>query len=104
MTGYWHDEEATYKAIRDGWLHTGDIGELDADGHPKTTDAQHDILVSSGGDNVPPARVQGLLTLRRDTQQPRVFGDTPPHLVPHPQPDDADVAHRPPSPANPPAA
>src|SRR3546814_18212014 len=92
MTGYWNDEEATYKAIRDGWLHTGDIGELNEDGYLKITDRKKDIIVFSGGDNVSPARVEGFLTLQREIQQAMVFGDKRPHLVALLVPDDEFVA------------
>ena len=92
MTGYWNDEEATYNAIRDGWLHTGDIGELDADGYLKITDRKKDIIVFSGGDNVSPARVEGFLTLQKEIQQAMVFGDKRPHLVALLVPDDDFVA------------
>jgi len=92
MTGYWNDEEATYKALQDGWLHTGDIGELDADGYLKITDRKKDIIVFSGGDNVSPARVEGFLTLQREIQQAMVFGDKRPHLVALLVPDDEFVA------------
>ncbi|MGF1628838.1 MAG: AMP-dependent synthetase/ligase [Kiloniellaceae bacterium] len=92
MTGYWNDEDATYKAIQDGWLHTGDIGELDNDGYLKITDRKKDIIVFSGGDNVSPARVEGFLTLQREIQQAIVFGDKRPHLVALLVPDDEFVA------------
>jgi long-chain acyl-CoA synthetase len=81
MTGYWNDEDATYQALQDGWLHTGDIGEFDGDGYLKITDRKKDIIVFSGGDNVSPARVEGFLTLQREIQQAMVFGDKRPHLV-----------------------
>ncbi len=81
MTGYWNDEEATYAALQEGWLHTGDIGELDDDGYLKITDRKKDIIVFSGGDNVSPARVEGFLTLQREIVQAMVFGDKRPHLV-----------------------
>ena len=81
MTGYWNDEEATRGALQNGWLHTGDIGELDADGYLKITDRKKDIIVFSGGDNVSPARVEGFLTLQREIQQAMVYGDKRPHLV-----------------------
>ena len=92
MTGYWNDEDATYKAIQDGWLHTGDIGELDGDGYLKITDRKKDIIVFSGGDNVSPARVEGFLTLQREIQQAMVFGDKRPHLVALLVPDDEFTA------------
>jgi long-chain acyl-CoA synthetase len=92
MTGYWNDEDATYKAIQDGWLHTGDIGELDDDGYLKITDRKKDIIVFSGGDNVSPARVEGFLTLQREIQQAMVFGDKRPHLVALLVPDDEFAA------------
>src|SRR3546814_20008469 len=94
MTGYWNDEEATYKAIRDGWLHTGDIGELDEDGYLKITDRKKEIIVFSGGDNVSPARVEGFLTLHREIRQARVVGDKPPHLVALLLPDEDSIPQR----------
>ncbi|MEQ8355552.1 MAG: long-chain fatty acid--CoA ligase [Kiloniellaceae bacterium] len=81
MNGYWRDDEATARAMKNGWLHTGDIGELDADGYLKITDRKKDIIVFSGGDNVSPARVEGFLTLQREIIQAMVFGDKRPHLV-----------------------
>ncbi len=81
MTGYWNDEDATYQALQEGWLYTGDIGEFDEDGYLKITDRKKDIIVFSGGDNVSPARVEGFLTLQREIQQAMVFGDKRPHLV-----------------------
>ncbi|MEO3431073.1 long-chain fatty acid--CoA ligase [Pelagibius sp. CAU 1746] len=81
MTGYWRDDDATERALQNGWLHTGDIGEFDEDGYLKITDRKKDIIVFSGGDNVSPARVEGFLTLQREIQQAMVFGDKHPHLV-----------------------
>jgi long-chain acyl-CoA synthetase len=81
MKGYWNDPESTAKAIQDGWLHTGDIGEFDADGYLKITDRKKDIIVLSGGDNVSPARVEGFLVLQPEVAQAMVHGDRHPHLV-----------------------
>ena len=81
MQGYWEDAEATAEAIRDGWLHTGDIGELDADGYIRITDRKKDIIVNSGGDNVSPQRVEGFLTVQPEIAQAMVHGDKRPHLV-----------------------
>ena len=69
------------QALRDGWLHTGDIGEIDGDGYLKITDRKKDIIVNSGGDNVAPARVEGVLLLEPEIGQALVFGDRRPHLV-----------------------
>ncbi len=81
MKGYWRAEDATAAAIRDGWLHTGDVGELDEDGYLKITDRKKDIIVFSGGDNVSPARIEGILTLEPEISQAMVYGDKRPHLV-----------------------
>ena len=81
MQGYWRNEDATAETLRDGWLHTGDIGEFDADGYLKITDRKKDILVLTGGDNVSPARIEGFLTLQPEIYQAMVYGDKRPHLV-----------------------
>lgn len=81
MQGYWGNEEATRETIRDGWLHTGDIGEADEDGYIRITDRKKDLIVNSGGDNLSPARVEGLLTLRREISQAMVYGNGRPHIV-----------------------
>jgi long-chain acyl-CoA synthetase len=81
MQGYWNDENATAEALKDGWLHTGDIGEIDPDGYIRITDRKKDIIVNSGGDNVAPQRVEGFLTLQPEIGQAMVYGDRRPHLV-----------------------
>ncbi len=81
MQGYWGDAEATKVAIRDGWLHTGDIGEFDRHGYLKITDRKKDILVLSGGDNISPARIESILTLEPEIGQAMVYGDKRPNLV-----------------------
>ncbi|MGE5505640.1 MAG: AMP-dependent synthetase/ligase [Actinomycetota bacterium] len=81
MQGYWRDPDATALALKDGWLHTGDIGEMDADGYIRITDRKKDIIVNSGGDNVSPQRVEGFLTLQPEILQAMVHGDRRPHLV-----------------------
>ena len=81
MQGYWGDPEGTARAIHDGWLHTGDIGVIDADGYIKITDRKRDIIVNSGGDNISPQRVEGFLALQPEIAQAMVYGDRRPHLV-----------------------
>ncbi len=81
MQGYWKNEEATAECIRDGWLHTGDIGHLDDQGRLKITDRKKDIIVNSGGDNIAPQKVEGILTLAPEIAQAMVYGDKRPHLV-----------------------
>lgn len=89
MQGYWRNEEATREVIRDGWLHTGDIGRLDADGHLVILDRKKDIIVNSGGDNISPARIEGLLTQRPEIAQAFAAGDRSAHLVALLVPDEA---------------
>ena len=66
MLGYWNLKEETEKAIRDGWLHTGDIGELDNNNYLKITDRKKDIIVNLGGDNISPSKVENILCLNEN--------------------------------------
>jgi long-chain acyl-CoA synthetase len=81
MRGYWRDEAGTSQALRDGWLHTGDVGVIDEDGFLQITDRKKDIIINSGGDNVAPQRVEGVMTLQPEIAQVIVYGDARPHLV-----------------------
>lgn len=92
MQGYWNAPELTAEALRDGWVHTGDIGLLDEDGYIKITDRKKDIIVNSGGDNVSPQRVEGILVFEPEFSQAMVYGDKRPHLVAVLVPDNAFMA------------
>jgi long-chain acyl-CoA synthetase len=81
MQGYWMNDEATAESIQDGWLHTGDIGHVDDMGRLMITDRKKDIIVNSGGDNIAPQRIEGILTLAPEIAQAMVYGDKRPHLV-----------------------
>jgi long-chain acyl-CoA synthetase len=81
MKGYWNDPAATANAIRDGWLHTGDVGEIDDRGRIRITDRKKDLIVVSGGDNISPAKVEGAMLLEPEIGQAMVYGDKHPYLV-----------------------
>ncbi len=81
MHGYWRNPEETAKALVDGWLHTGDIGIIDEDGHIVITDRKKDIIVNDKGENVAPQRIEGMLTLQPEISQAMVYGDRRPYLV-----------------------
>jgi long-chain acyl-CoA synthetase len=81
MQGYWRNDDATREAIRDGWLHTGDIGRMDDQRYIEITDRKKDIIVNSGGDTLSPQRVEGFLTVQPEISQAMVHGDKRPHLV-----------------------
>lgn len=81
MQGYWRNAAETEKALKDGWLHTGDIGEIDAKGRIRITDRKKDLIVNDKGDNVSPQKVEGMLTLQPEIGQAMVYGDRRPHLV-----------------------
>jgi long-chain acyl-CoA synthetase len=81
MKGYWRNETETARVLKDGWLHTGDIGEFDEAGRLRITDRKKDIIVNDKGDNVAPQRVEGMLTLQPEIVQAMVHGDRRPHLV-----------------------
>ncbi len=75
MDGYWCDPESTRHAIREGWLHTGDIGELDDAGYLRITDRKKDMIVLSGGENVSPAKIEGMLIAEPELAQAVIVGD-----------------------------
>ena len=82
MLGYWNKKEETNEVIIDGWLHTGDIGEIDPeDGYLKITDRKKDIIVSAGGDNISPAKIENMITNEFEIDQCMVYGDKKNYLV-----------------------
>ena len=81
MLGYWNNDTATNEVIKNGWLHTGDIGEIDHDGYLKITDRKKDIIVSIGGDNISPSKIENLLCLNDEIEQAYVDGDNQKFLV-----------------------
>jgi len=82
MLGYWNKKEDTEKVIKDGWLYTGDIGEINPeDGYLKITDRKKDIIVSAGGDNISPAKIENQLSNFQEIDQCMVHGDGKKYLV-----------------------
>jgi long-chain acyl-CoA synthetase len=81
MHGYWRNEAETARVLKDGWLHTGDIGHIDEGGRIVITDRKKDIIVNDKGDNVAPQKIEGMLTLRPEIVQAMVSGDKRPYLV-----------------------
>jgi len=82
MLGYWNNKEDTEKVLKDGWLYTGDIGEIDPeDGYLKIIDRKKDIIVSAGGDNISPAKIENQLSNSPAIEQSMVYGDGKNYLV-----------------------
>ena len=81
MKGYFENEEKTREVIQNGWFHTGDIGELDAEGFLKITDRKKDIIVTSGGKNVAPQNIENLIQTDTMFAQAVVVGDRRNYLV-----------------------
>ena len=82
MLGYWNKKEETKNVIKNGWLHTGDIGEINTkDGYLKITDRKKAIIVSAGGDNISPAKIENIITNSVEIDQCMVYGDKKNYLV-----------------------
>ncbi len=89
MNGYWNNKNMTNKTIIDGWLHTGDCAKIDNDGLITITGRIKDIIVLSGGDNVSPTKIEGILSLEKEISQIVIYGDKKPHLTALVVPDEA---------------
>ncbi len=81
MHGYWRNEAETARVLQDGWLHTGDIGEIDANGRIRITDRKKDLIINDKGDNIAPQKVEGMLTLQPEIVQAMIAGDRRPYMV-----------------------
>tara|TARA_B100000989_G_scaffold72360_1_gene50739 strand:+ start:31 stop:1728 length:1698 start_codon:yes stop_codon:yes gene_type:complete len=81
MLGYWNKKKETDDILKNGWLHTGDIGEITKEGNLKITDRKKEIIVNSGGDNISPSKIENLLCLEEKIRQSFVYGDKKSYLV-----------------------
>ncbi|MEK0436215.1 MAG: long-chain fatty acid--CoA ligase [Chloroflexi bacterium] len=81
MLGYWNNKIETDKILKDNWLYTGDIGEIDQEGYLKITDRKKDIIVNAGGDNIAPSKIENLLANYPDIIQSYIYGDKKNYLV-----------------------
>jgi len=80
MLGYWNNKEETDKVLKNGWLHTGDIGVFE-NNYLKITDRKKDIIITPGGDNISPIKIENELTNSELFEQAIVYGDNKPFLV-----------------------
>ena len=80
MMGYWNNKEQTDKVLKNDWLYTGDIGHFE-NGYLKITDRKKDILITPGGDNISPVKIENDLTKIDFIEQALVYGDNKPYLI-----------------------
>ena len=74
-------KKETDETIKDGWLYTGDIGEVNEDGNLKITDRKKELIVNLGGDNISPTKIENILCLNENIKQSFVYGDKKNYLV-----------------------
>jgi long-chain acyl-CoA synthetase len=79
--GYLNNPEKTAETIRDGWLHTGDVGRIDADGYVYITDRIKDIIITAGGKNITPSELENQLKFSPYITDAVVIGDARPYLT-----------------------
>jgi long-chain acyl-CoA synthetase len=79
--GYLNDPEKTDEALIDGWLHTGDIGELDEDGYLKIVDRKKELIITAGGKNISPANLEAALKMIPLVGQACAIGDQRPFVA-----------------------
>ena len=80
MLGYWKNKEETNKVLKNGWLYTGDVGEFDGK-FLKITDRKKDIIITPGGDNISPIKIENDLNKSKFIEQSLVYGDNKPYLI-----------------------
>ena len=80
MIGYWNNKEETDKVLKNNWLHTGDIGVFE-NNYLKITDRKKDILITPGGDNISPLKIENEIINSEIIDQAIVYGDNKPYLV-----------------------
>ena len=81
MLGYLNKKKETEEIIKNGWLYTGDIGEINEEGNLKITDRKKELIVNLGGDNISPTKIENLLCLNENIKQSFVYGDKKNYLV-----------------------
>lgn len=81
FTGYYRDPEATREILRDGWLHTGDVGEIDEDGQLHIVDRKKDIIITSGGKNISPSEIENKMKCSPYIKEAIIIGDRMKYLT-----------------------
>ena len=81
MLGYWNDKNLTKKTIKNNWLHTGDLGSIDTLNRLKIVGRKKDLIVTSGGDNISPTKIENILTSYSKVSQAVIYGDNRPYLI-----------------------
>ena len=81
MDGYWKQKSLTKKTIKNGWLHTGDLGEIDEKGRIIITGRKKDLIVTSGGENISVQKIENMLLDIDEISQAVIYGDNKPFLI-----------------------